>query len=40
MARDPLNLMGYWPEFTEATFLRKGQWDRCRSGAMKYKGRT
>ena len=36
MARDPLNLMGYWPKFTEAYALRKGQWDLCRQGVMKY----
>lgn len=38
MARDPLNLMGYWPKFTEAWGLRKGQWDVARKGAMKYRG--
>lgn len=40
MARDPLNLMGYWPKFTEATFLRKGQWDRCREGALKFRDKS
>ncbi|MDO5641867.1 MAG: hypothetical protein Q4G26_05685 [Paracoccus sp. (in: a-proteobacteria)] len=31
MARDPLNLMGYWPDYTAATFLRKRQWDTIRA---------
>lgn len=39
MARDPLNLMGYWPVFREQLFIRKGQWDLCRSGALKYRAK-
>ncbi len=31
MQRDPLNLMGYWPNFKEQTFLRKNQWDAARA---------
>jgi len=34
MARDPLNLMGYWPAFQEQVFIRKLQWDTCRAGAL------
>ena len=33
MQRDPLNLMGYWPNFTEQSFLRKNQWDAVRAVA-------
>ena len=37
MARDPLNLMGYWPVFQHQTALVKGQWDKARVGAHKYR---
>lgn len=30
MARDPLNMMGYWPVFPEGQYLRKNQWDALR----------
>ena len=35
MQRDPLNLMGYWPNFTEQSFLRKNQWDAVRAVAAR-----
>lgn len=35
MQRDPLNLMGYWPNFKEQSFLRKNQWDAVRAVAAR-----
>lgn len=35
MQRDPLNLMGYWPNFTEQSYLRKNQWDAVRAVASR-----
>ncbi|MBT0958118.1 hypothetical protein IV417_12035 [Alphaproteobacteria bacterium KMM 3653] len=38
MARDPLNLMGYWPVMNEQLYMRKNQWDTVRRNITKYIG--
>ncbi len=36
MSRDPLNLMGYWPIFNRALFIRYGQWSAAGNGVIAY----